>query len=143
MHRILYSSLASTGVDQRELEAILRVSRRNNEAAGLTGMLLHHPATSLYPATFLQVLEGEREVLEAAYDQIATDSRHTDLSLLSSQPSTSRQFGSWSMGLEYVTDQELQQVLPGFTQGDSDAIRIHDLTQNPAVAEMLLHQYVG
>ncbi len=47
------------------------------------------------------------------------------------------------MGLEYVTDDDLQQVLPGFTPNDPDAVRIHDLIQDAAVAEMLLHLYVG
>jgi len=143
VHRILYSSSASPGVDRDELEEILLVSRRNNAAAGLTGMLLHHPATALYPATFLQVLEGERGVLEAAYEKIALDPRHSDVKLLSSQPAEDRQFENWSMGLEYVTDEDLRRVLPGFSLDDPDAVRIQDLTGNAAVAEMLLHLYVS
>jgi hypothetical protein len=143
VHKILYSSVATVEIDQHELETILQVSRRNNEPSQLTGMLLHHPATQLYPATFIQVLEGERDVLEAAYARIAEDPRHTDLKLLSSRATDRRLFGSWSMGLEYVTDDDLQRVLPGFAPDDPDAVRIQDLTENPAVAEMLLHLYVG
>ena len=143
VHKILYSSVATVEMDRPELERILHVSRRNNEPAQLTGMLLHHPATHLHPATFLQILEGEREALEAAYARIAEDPRHTDLNLLSSQPAERRLFGAWSMGLEYITDDDLKRVLPGFAPDDPDAVRIQDLTENPAVAEMLLHLYVG
>ncbi len=143
VHKILYSSRATAGMNQDELEQILKVSRRNNERAQLTGMLLHHPPTQLYPATFLQVLEGERDVLEVAYARIAEDPRHDNLKLLSSRPAEHRLFGEWSMGLEYVTDTDLQRVLPGFSSDDPEAVRIQDLTENPAVAEMLLHLYVG
>ena len=142
MHKILYSSRARTAIDEDELQEILRVSRRNNEAAGVTGILLHYPATDRQQATFLQVLEGERDTLESVYARISEDPRHDYMKLLSSEDTVARRFGDWTMGLQYVTDEDLQHVLPGFAPDDPDAVRVQHVIENAPLAEMLLMMYV-
>lgn len=92
MHRLLYISSARTAPTAREIEAILRVSRRNNAATGITGLLVTGGRR------FLQVLEGESGAVETTFDRIAADPRHHAVVKLGSAPATSRIFSSWAMG---------------------------------------------
>ena len=74
-----------------QIEAILATSRRNNSACGVTGALL------VTEGRFVQVLEGERDAVQATYERILHDARHDDIDILSSQLSDRRRFKDWSM----------------------------------------------
>ena len=90
--RLLYASRAVPSVDQDELVAILRKSKANNPEAGVTGVLCFSEGI------FLQVLEGGRDAVNTLYNRIATDSRHTDVTLLCYEEIGERRFAGWSMG---------------------------------------------
>ena len=90
--RLLYASRAVPAVDQDELVAILRKSKANNPEAGVTGVLCFSEGI------FLQVLEGGRDAVNALYNRIASDSRHTDVTLLCYEEIGERRFAGWSMG---------------------------------------------
>ena len=74
---------------REQIEQILLVSRRNNEAAEITGALLFSDTN------FSQVLEGSRAEVERLYETLNHDPRHKDLLLLLSEPQGARQFGRW------------------------------------------------
>ena len=67
--RLLYASRATEEVTQDELLSILKKSRINNLAAGVTGVLCYSGGV------FLQVLEGGREPVSHLYNRIAGDTR--------------------------------------------------------------------
>jgi hypothetical protein len=90
--RLMYASRAVTTIDQEELVAILRKSKANNPAVGVTGVLC------LGEGIFLQVLEGGRSAVNKLYNRIASDSRHTDVELLCYEEIGERRFAGWSMG---------------------------------------------
>jgi Sensors of blue-light using FAD len=90
--RLLYASRAVPEVDQDGLAAILKQSRANNAACGVTGALCFSDGI------FLQALEGGRDVISALYYSIAGDTRHHDLVLLSYEEIAERRFTGWSMG---------------------------------------------
>ncbi len=90
--RLMYVSRAVPAVDQEELLAILRKSKANNPALGVTGVLCFSEGT------FLQVLEGGRSAVNKLYNRIAGDSRHTQVELLSYEEIGERRFAGWSMG---------------------------------------------
>lgn len=97
LHRIIYRSQcaipgAPTEVDE-EVATIVAASRGRNAAAGVTGVLLHSDAT------FTQVLEGTLPALEAVYDRITADLRHTSFELLQFGPIGERDFTGWGMVL--------------------------------------------
>ncbi|MFM7697002.1 MAG: BLUF domain-containing protein [Limnohabitans sp.] len=48
---------------------------------------------------FLQILEGERSVVNQLYGRITRDTRHKDVEMISLQEISARQFGIWSMAL--------------------------------------------
>jgi hypothetical protein len=85
------SLLADDPNERRHIADILLSSRRNNEACEVTGALL---ATD---HNFTQVLEGERDAVEATYGRIVRDPRHKDLVLILYQLIEVRQFPDWAM----------------------------------------------
>jgi len=90
--RLMYVSRAVPAVDHEELLAILRKSKANNPAQGITGVLCFSEGT------FLQVLEGGRGAVNRLYNRIAADARHTQVELLGYDEIGERRFAGWSMG---------------------------------------------
>ena len=90
--RLLYVSRAVPAVDHEELLAILRKSKANNPALGVTGVLCFSEGI------FLQVLEGGRAAVNRLYNRIAADARHTQVELLAYEEIGERRFAGWSMG---------------------------------------------
>ena len=90
--RLMYASRAVAEVDQEELVAILRKSKANNPAAGITGVLCFSEGI------FLQALEGGRSAVNQLYNRIAADPRHTSVQLLCYEEINERRFAGWSMG---------------------------------------------
>ena len=91
MYRLIYKSRCVESIDWEMIREILRVSEKNNEANAITGALL---ASRTH---FLQVLEGEFEVINQTFFNIAKDSRHSELQLISFGPVESRLFAHWGM----------------------------------------------
>lgn len=95
LYRAVYCSRATiSGAPAQvahELQTVLDVSRRNNERVGLTGALL------FANQCFAQALEGEREAIEACFERIQIDPRHSDVTVLEFQPVSARDFSAWSM----------------------------------------------
>jgi len=95
----MYASRAVPTVDQEELVAILRKSKANNPALGVTGVL----CLCLTERIFMQVLEGGRDAVNALYNKIVRDARHRDIALLHYQEVAERKFAGWTMGQVNLT----------------------------------------
>lgn len=95
LFRLVYRSrgaIAGTAEEvQATLDAILTVSRRRNTEAGITGALMF---TRLL---FVQALEGPADAVEATFDRVCCDLRHTNLEIVECGPVLERAFGAWSM----------------------------------------------
>ena len=76
---------------EEEIASILAVSRENNRRKGITGALVFNGSV------FAQVLEGSLPQIEAIYEHIQCDPRHSDVVLLSNAAATERAFSDWSM----------------------------------------------
>lgn len=90
--RLLYASRAAAQVDHEALMGILRQSKANNPAHGITGLLCYSGGI------FMQALEGGRAAVNRLYLKIAADPRHGDLVLLSYEEIGERRFAGWAMG---------------------------------------------
>ena len=95
---LLYTSTATSEMRDDQLAALLELSRRNNEAAGITGLLLYHEGT------FMQVLEGEETAVLDLYQHILRDPRHTGSRVIWQLPVETRTFGEWSMAYRALGD---------------------------------------
>ncbi len=90
--RLLYVSRAVNKDSAQVIESILESSRSHNMGNGITGVLCYGGGV------FLQAIEGGRNAVNALYNHIVTDQRHTDVVLLHYEEITERRFGGWTMG---------------------------------------------
>ncbi|BAL97802.1 BLUF domain-containing protein [Rubrivivax gelatinosus] len=90
--RLMYVSRAVPALDPEELQSILRASRAQNPALGITGVLCYSDGI------FVQVLEGGRSAVNRLYARIVGDPRHTEVEILSYEEIGERRFAGWSMG---------------------------------------------
>jgi hypothetical protein len=101
---LTYASVATGDFDTAQLTELLQQSRRANELAGLTGMLLYSDGN------FFQLLEGEPAAVDALYAKLHLDKRHKQLTLIIREPIPKRDFADWSMGFSNVSPKELMQI---------------------------------
>jgi hypothetical protein len=108
MFRILYLSTANQLFSSGDLSQLLQQAGVRNDAAHVTGMLVHSDSE------FLQVLEGEPEDVIGVYDRITVDPRHRDVSLLQRGLGFGdRLFPNWTMCFKHVPDQTLVDEVVG------------------------------
>ncbi|SPJ23963.1 BLUF domain-containing protein [Palleronia abyssalis] len=93
IRQILYLSdpCPDAGTPGEVLDGILAVSRRNNPALGITGAL------TMTSGTYVQVLEGDPEVLDHVVAEIRDDHRHTGLDIVSDRMVELRAFSRFAM----------------------------------------------
>ena len=94
MHRLLYISTARQPMASGELDTLLKLSRRNNAAVAVTGLLV------VGGRRFLQALEGPEAAVRTTYERIARDPRHHAVVKLADSVITERAFARWSMGFQ-------------------------------------------
>ncbi len=90
-HELIYVSLANWKLSPDELLALLLQSREKNARLDITGLLVYHDQE------FMQLLEGEKDVIFTLYDTIVGDKRHSQVHLLWDGPIAARSFRDWSM----------------------------------------------
>lgn len=118
---LVYSSVATVPFSEIDLALLLSVSRLNNEAHRLTGVLLHRDGR------FMQALEGPAHAVRATVRRIAADPRHTDLRILDEEYVDERRYGSWAMGYQVPTEADLATTPAWF--GSPEALDEHDGTR--------------
>lgn len=94
MISLTYVSTARQPFDAEALADLLEVSRRNNHATGLSGMMLY------VGGHFIQTLEGPAATVDATCARISADPRHRDHVVASREVAPCRIFGDWSMRFE-------------------------------------------
>jgi len=104
IYKLLYVSTASKGLDEEELLQILKQARRNNEANGITGLLLYADRS------IIQMLEGNKAQVDATFKSISADLRHTGIIKLIGEFADERDFSEWSMGFQRVDAKSLEDI---------------------------------
>ena len=94
MFYLIYVSSAVQLMDDEALLSLLQQSRKKNARLEVTGMLLYKQGN------FMQLLEGEKEVVLELFDTIKKDSRHKDLITIITDDIADRNFEDWSMGFQ-------------------------------------------
>ncbi len=126
IYQLVYVSKAAKEMAVDELDGLLDQARSSNTARDVTGMLLFHDQS------FIQVLEGEQDVVESLYLKIEKDQRHQHANVVLRTTVSERQFQQWSMG--YKRTSSIDDVPEGFhhflvqgyrrqTEADSAAAR--------------------
>jgi hypothetical protein len=103
LRRLAYLSYPAPDLPPTEVSRIIQVSRTNNPAAGLTGVLV-------YTGTdFAQVIEGRPDAVETLWRKLQADPRHHGLIVFIDEPTERPWFETWRMG--YLYDDSLSQQI--------------------------------
>ncbi|MBC6988871.1 BLUF domain-containing protein [Hymenobacter jejuensis] len=95
-----------------ELKELLLRAQANNQALGVTGLLLYSNGS------IMQILEGQESVVQALYEKLLTDPRHTGVIKVADKAIEERSFAGWSMGFQPVAPEEFAQLV-GYVDPDS------------------------
>jgi len=93
--QLIYSSVSTERMPKSKLYKILMVARSRNESLDVTGLLI------CINGVFLQILEGERDVVCTLMKKISSDPRHSNVKVFREADVEQRTFPSWRMA--YVT----------------------------------------
>lgn len=118
--QICYASVAAVPFDEPKLKGMLMNARANNTRDGVTGLLLYGNGH------FVQLIEGEEAAVDALYARIVRDPRHCQVFLMYRESVTARDFGTWTMAFEQLTD-----FKPEF---------LHDSSQARAMVNLFLEK---
>lgn len=86
---------------EADLLEMLNKNLKNNQKKDLTGIMLYSDGT------FIQLLEGAREAVEACYRKIQKDNRQTGFMALLSGEEKERTFADWSMAFKVADESQL------------------------------------
>ena len=93
---IVYSSETPDPLDSDAVRALLNHARLKNAEWGVTGLLCYDRHQ------FLQIIEGETDVILDLFHSIQNDPRHTNLRILHEGDIQARAFDDWKMAYEPV-----------------------------------------
>lgn len=91
MFELVYRSIAKVGIKEQDIVNILERSRKFNADNEITGCLI------FFNNKFIQILEGNKSVVQDLFVQIQKDVRHSDVQLLTQGDKEKRIFKGWSM----------------------------------------------
>lgn len=131
---LVYVSRAVRPMDEEALLVLLRQSRRDNECAGITGLLLY------MGGCFMQALEGEREAVLSLYGRIAADPRHEQVTTLIKFAIPARHFPDWSMGFADI-DKVAAEDRAGFSPFLHASLDDRSYRDSPHQAMRLLERF--
>ena len=105
LRQLIYVSSAVRLLREPELLEILDVARANNSQLDVTGMLLYAGGS------FIQVLEGDAQMVERVVRKIKRDARHRGFLTLLDRVLEERDFEGWNMGFHRVSEQDRKSVV--------------------------------
>ena len=108
MISLIYTSRATRPMLPFDLVSLLNVARDRNARQNVGGLLLYAQES------FMQHLEGDPEAVDAIFESIRTDERHTDLRIIAHEEIATPTYDGWAMGFGFPQPAELAKVLPGY-----------------------------
>ena len=107
LKRVSYISKFTRPLTHDEITKLAADAAEKNQSLGVTGMLM----TS--GGIFYQVLEGPPDAVDDLYKEIAADTRHKDVLVLSTQEEVEdRQFPSWAMKKVNLDEEAVARLEP-------------------------------
>jgi hypothetical protein len=131
LHQLVYVSTAVEPFSRRDLDALVASARARNEAAAITGFLLHRRGN------FLQLLEGDRDAVAALYERLLRDRRHRWATRLLEGAVEARSFPGTPLGYQDLDSAEVL-ALPGFAEFLGDSLADEEFENDPGRALKLL-----
>jgi hypothetical protein len=98
-------------ISKGDILSILHWSRQYNEKNKITGILLYWKKTN----QFMQVLEGEENIILNLFDKICKDTRHSSLKIIYQDDIIARGFKGWTMAFQDIDEIDTS-GLDGFSE---------------------------
>lgn len=103
MYQLVYRSVANDNISFSDIHDILHESREFNKQHEITGCLL------FFNNEFVQILEGEKEIVNILFEKINKDPRHNYVMLLNEEETEERIFENWNMAFLNLDDENLKE----------------------------------
>jgi hypothetical protein len=136
LYQLVYSSVATEAMPKSKLYKILHGARAANAIANVTGLLV------FAEGKFLQVLEGQKEVVCALMQKISMDHRHNNVRVVTEQAIDTRIFPSWKMAYVSTNASELA-AWAGLRSTTTIEETLARLTTDPARVPNILQHLLG
>ncbi|PBQ30538.1 blue light sensor protein [Sphingobacteriaceae bacterium] len=105
MFELIYCSEANANISEDDIASILSTSRAFNKTHSITGCLLY------YNGEFIQILEGEENVVQSLFSNIRKDKRHTNVQLIAEEFAAGRAFESWNMAFNSINPAQFSPII--------------------------------
>lgn len=128
---LLYVSKATRPFTEQQLVDLLQVAREKNQRIEITGLLLYKDDK------FMQILEGEKDVVLELFRKIACDPRHYEVVHLLDEYITTRIYPEWSMGLKNLNS-IIPEEFPGYSDFMDVPLSLDEFKDSPSRAKNLL-----
>jgi hypothetical protein len=128
--QLVYISRANVPLTTTVTTTILESARVHNRVAGITGLLCQGQDL------FIQILEGERSVVNRLYNTLIKDKRHKDVEIVSLEEIQVRKFPNWSMAHVIISEEDpiIQLNHPEFDPFNASADQLQEL-----IADLFKH----
>ena len=91
LFQLTYKSEAVQNFKVEDIQSILNTSRAFNTKENISGCLIYTNKI------FIQILEGEKSVIQELYGRIVKDNRHFNVTMLHEDEAEHRKFPKWAM----------------------------------------------
>lgn len=98
MFELTYRSVANSCSSKKDILEILNSAKEFNSQNKITGCLV------FYEDHFIQILEGEKNIVKKIFKKIASDLRHTEVQVLSEGSKDTRFFPDWNQDIPENVD---------------------------------------
>ena len=131
MFHYVYASTATKLFTKRQLRDLVLKAERNNVRLGVTGMLVYKDGK------FMQVLEGNKDVVTKLAASIGADRRHKGVIVLLEGERDQRDFSDWSMGFRNLGEASAAKI-PGYSDFMNTPLTGEEYSKDPRQAMKLL-----
>lgn len=104
MFELIYCSSAHKNLSSNDILDILNTAQEFNLKNGITGCLLYHNNE------FIQILEGDENIVKKLYSNIERDRRHFNVMLLAENEKSERIFENWSMAYHEINNDDEKNI---------------------------------
>ena len=108
LHTLCYVSSCKNNLTVKDLEHLFRVNKRNNTEHDVSGILIYNNGN------FLQILEGDEDIVKSLFKKIKRDSRHRNLIALINNSIDERIFHDYDSGFIHFEDPKKRQELHNY-----------------------------
>ena len=125
MFELLYTSVSPKGMSESNLKDMLVRARLKNQKLGITGMMLYHDRE------ILQILEGEKSIVQEMFQTISEDIRHTSVEVFYQGEIENRAFSDWSMAFKSIDKSMINTITAGYEGFNKEISPIRMIKDSP------------